>query len=219
MAARKRGSGPLSIKKPDRPSVSPWFPTAAPNPARARFTFPTCARDALAFLYYSRLELGQGRVTRSSECSFGFGVFCEDGLHRLRKISPSTTSPTVTDHILVSVKGPQSDFNFDVFYARDAARTPLKIRIPLSAGHVSRWSWCAEMRVAFFSPLPPARSGIADYSEALIESLRPLVDLKIFSAPIQLFDPSQFDIALYHIGNNGFHDFVYETALRIPAWW
>ncbi len=29
-------------------------------------------------------------------------------------------------------------------------------------------------RVAFFSPLPPARSGIADYSEALIESLRPL---------------------------------------------
>ncbi len=29
------------------------------------------------------------------------------------------------------------------------------------------------MRVAFFSPLPPARSGIADYSEALIESLKP----------------------------------------------
>ncbi len=38
------------------------------------------------------------------------------------------------------------------------------------------------MRVAFLSPLPPARSGIADYSEALIESLKPLVDLEIFSS-------------------------------------
>jgi glycosyltransferase involved in cell wall biosynthesis/SAM-dependent methyltransferase len=73
------------------------------------------------------------------------------------------------------------------------------------------------MRVAFFSPMPPARSGIADYSEALIESLRPLVDLEIFSSAGQAFDPSKFDIALYHVGNNAFHDFVYETALRHPG--
>jgi hypothetical protein len=33
------------------------------------------------------------------------------------------------------------------------------------------------MRVAFFSPLPPARSGIADYSEALIQALKPLAEL------------------------------------------
>jgi glycosyltransferase involved in cell wall biosynthesis/SAM-dependent methyltransferase len=73
------------------------------------------------------------------------------------------------------------------------------------------------MRVAYFSPLPPARSGIADYSEALIESLRPLVNLEIFSSADQPFDPAGFDAILYHIGNNGFHDFVYETALRHPG--
>jgi glycosyltransferase involved in cell wall biosynthesis/SAM-dependent methyltransferase len=73
------------------------------------------------------------------------------------------------------------------------------------------------MRVAFFSPLPPARSGIADYSEALIEALRYDVDLEVFSQPGQAFDPTQFDIALYHVGNNGFHDFVYEAALRHPG--
>src|SRR5450631_1774342 len=73
------------------------------------------------------------------------------------------------------------------------------------------------MRVAFFSPLPPARSGIADYSEALIESLKPLVELEVFSRPSQAFDPSRFDIALYHVGNNGHHGFVYETALRHPG--
>ena len=73
------------------------------------------------------------------------------------------------------------------------------------------------MRVAFFSPLPPARSGIADYSEALIESLKPLVELEVFSGPDQAFDPARFDVALYHVGNNGHHGFVYETALRHPG--
>jgi glycosyltransferase involved in cell wall biosynthesis/SAM-dependent methyltransferase len=73
------------------------------------------------------------------------------------------------------------------------------------------------MRVAFFSPLPPARSGIADYSEALIESLKQLVELEVFSSPNQAFDPARFDIALYHVGNNGHHGFVYEAALRHPG--
>src|ERR1039457_5152343 len=73
------------------------------------------------------------------------------------------------------------------------------------------------MRVAFFSPLPPARSGIADYSEALIQSLEPLVELEVFSGPDQVYDPARFDIALYHVGNNAHHAFVYEAALRNPG--
>ncbi len=73
------------------------------------------------------------------------------------------------------------------------------------------------MRVAFFSPLPPARSGIADYSEALVESLRHLSDLEIVSSSGQSFDPARCDLALYQVGNNGFHGFVYETALRHPG--
>src|SRR5256885_8709233 len=73
------------------------------------------------------------------------------------------------------------------------------------------------MRVAFFSPLPPARSGIADYSEALIAAMRPLVELETFSGAHQDYDPSRFDIAVYHVGNNGYHGYVYETALRHPG--
>ncbi len=33
-----------------------------------------------------------------------------------------------------AVKGPKADFQFDIFFARDAARTPLSIRIPLPLG-------------------------------------------------------------------------------------
>ena len=39
----------------------------------------------------------------------------------------------------------------------------------------------------------------------------------MFSSADQAFDPSRFDVALYQVGNNGFHDFVYETALRHPG--
>jgi len=73
------------------------------------------------------------------------------------------------------------------------------------------------MRVAFFSPLPPCRSGTADYSETLIEHLKPLVDLEVFADADRPFDPSRFDIALYHLGNNSFHSFVYEAALKHPG--
>ena len=73
------------------------------------------------------------------------------------------------------------------------------------------------MRVAFFSPLPPARSGIADYSEALAEALRPLVELEVFSGGHMAFEPERFDVPVYHVGNNGYHGFVYETALRHPG--
>jgi glycosyltransferase involved in cell wall biosynthesis/SAM-dependent methyltransferase len=70
------------------------------------------------------------------------------------------------------------------------------------------------MRVAFFSPLPPSKSGIADYSQTLLDHLAPLLDLKIFSSA---GDPSDCDITLYQLGNNAYHDFVYETALRHPG--
>jgi glycosyltransferase involved in cell wall biosynthesis/SAM-dependent methyltransferase len=73
------------------------------------------------------------------------------------------------------------------------------------------------MRVAFFSPLPPSKSGIADYSEALLASLGRLTDVEVFSDGARTFDPSRFDIALYQAGNNAWHDFVYETALRHPG--
>jgi len=73
------------------------------------------------------------------------------------------------------------------------------------------------MRVAFFSPMPPARSGIADYSEALVRSLAPLAQVEVFSGSSQTYDPARFDIALYQIGNNEHHEFVYETALAHPG--
>jgi glycosyltransferase involved in cell wall biosynthesis len=65
--------------------------------------------------------------------------------------------------------------------------------------------------------MPPSRSGIADYSEALVAELGKLVDLTVFDSADKRFDPKQFDHAIYHLGNNPHHDFVYDAALAHPG--
>lgn len=73
------------------------------------------------------------------------------------------------------------------------------------------------MRLAFFSPLPPVKSGIADYSAALLEPLRERVEVTPFDHAPEQFDPSRFDALLYQLGNNPHHIFAYEMALRHPG--
>src|SRR5687768_8559764 len=73
------------------------------------------------------------------------------------------------------------------------------------------------MRIAFFSPMPPSKSGIADYSAALVEPLKQIAGVEVFSEPAPSFQPGMFDIALYQIGNNGYHGFAYEQALETPG--
>jgi glycosyltransferase involved in cell wall biosynthesis/SAM-dependent methyltransferase len=65
--------------------------------------------------------------------------------------------------------------------------------------------------------MPPSKSGIADYSEALAAEMAQRVELSVFDQPAANFDPRKIDIALYHIGNNPCHGFVYQEALRNPG--
>ncbi len=73
------------------------------------------------------------------------------------------------------------------------------------------------MRLAFFGPLPPSRSGIADYSEALLEQMPETAEVEIFDAAPEGFDPARYDCCLYQLGNNEFHEGAYEAALRFPG--
>ena len=67
--------------------------------------------------------------------------------------------------------------------------------------------------------MPPSKSGIADYSVALIAEMAQRAEVTVFdsAAAVTGFDAAAFDIAVYHLGNNPHHDFVYETALRHPG--
>ncbi len=65
--------------------------------------------------------------------------------------------------------------------------------------------------------MPPSKSGIADYSAALAEELSKRTDLTVFGEEPKGFDPARFDISLYQLGNNPYHSFVYENAVRHPG--
>jgi hypothetical protein len=110
--------------------------TVPSNGGSSDFDIPTCARDAIAYLYYVREEMGQGRVAAPQKVFFGsaYNIRLEyTGAVNIQ----SDNKPAVTDHVITYVKGPKSNFSFEIFFARDAARTPLRVKIPLSVGTVS----------------------------------------------------------------------------------
>jgi glycosyltransferase involved in cell wall biosynthesis len=57
------------------------------------------------------------------------------------------------------------------------------------------------LKVAYLSPLPPERSGVADYSALLLPALQKRLDVSIVRRGARR-PPRGTDLALYHIGNN-----------------
>ncbi len=94
------------------------------------------------------------------------------------------------------------------------------------------------MRLAYFSPLPPSKSGIADYSAELLPYLAKGADITVFVEQAdevrlnqhredyavrsathfdEIHSQQPFDLCIYHQGNNPHHEFVYERALQTPG--
>jgi glycosyltransferase involved in cell wall biosynthesis len=65
------------------------------------------------------------------------------------------------------------------------------------------------LTVGFYSPLPPAPTGVADYAQALLTALRQHGRVEA--------NPSGCDAALYHLGNNRLHGAIYRRALAEPG--
>jgi glycosyltransferase involved in cell wall biosynthesis len=65
------------------------------------------------------------------------------------------------------------------------------------------------MIVGFDAPLPPARTGVADYAAALLAALRRFGTIEV--------NPSHADVRLYHLGNNQLHRETYLRALAQPG--
>ncbi|MBS1807297.1 MAG: glycosyltransferase [Acidobacteria bacterium] len=93
------------------------------------------------------------------------------------------------------------------------------------------------MRLAYFTPLPPSKSGIADYNAELLPHLAAGADITVFvehereirsnrNRPYQVRDVMHFkgmhaerpfDLCIYHQGNNPYHEFVYDLAMEYPG--
>lgn len=92
------------------------------------------------------------------------------------------------------------------------------------------------LQLAYFSPLPPARSGIADYSREILPHLAQMADVTLFCEapedvdatlaeqfPVHAFSDFarmrwSFDIPLYQLGNNTtHHEKIYRHLCRYPG--
>jgi hypothetical protein len=107
-----------------------------PGGGESDFDIPVCGRDALAFVYFVRREMGQGRVAPAQTVFFGSAYSIKMDYTGARNIRVGDKME-VTDHLLISGKGPKSEFSVEVHFARDAARTPLSIKIPVTVGTLS----------------------------------------------------------------------------------
>jgi len=72
------------------------------------------------------------------------------------------------------------------------------------------------MKVAYFSPLSPERTGISEYSELLLPALRRRIDVDV--VPHGRTSPSGADVCLYHVGNNpDAHGWIVEALRKRPG--
>lgn len=95
-----------------------------------------CGRDAIDFLYFARKELGQGRMPPAQTAYFGSAYSVRQNYTGMQVITLGDKKET-TDQVIFSVKGPKAEFTVQVYFARDAARTPLVIKIPQTAGSLT----------------------------------------------------------------------------------
>jgi glycosyltransferase involved in cell wall biosynthesis len=73
------------------------------------------------------------------------------------------------------------------------------------------------VKVAYFSPLPPSTSGIADYSALLLPALERLVDVEVVR-PGRTRPVADADIQLYHVGNDpDAHAWIVDALRRRPG--
>jgi glycosyltransferase involved in cell wall biosynthesis len=72
-------------------------------------------------------------------------------------------------------------------------------------------------RVAYYSPLPPSRSGIADYSALLLPELARRVDI-VVARPGRFKRVPNADVCLYHVGNDpDAHAWIVDELRRRPG--
>ncbi|MEO8359706.1 MAG: glycosyltransferase [Vicinamibacteria bacterium] len=89
------------------------------------------------------------------------------------------------------------------------------------------------MRLAIVSPLPPAPTGIADYTMDVVRALRGTHSMELFHDQVEVLVPdppafhiselpvrdgkTRFDAIVYQMGNAPAHDFMYDWMERHPG--
>lgn len=93
------------------------------------------------------------------------------------------------------------------------------------------------MKIAYFSPLSPLKSGIVDYSEKeLLPFLKKFCEIDLYiddgykptnkeiASSFKIYNHKKFskhaneyDTVIYHMGNNPLHEYIYDYSMKYPG--
>lgn len=213
------------------------------NSASWRITAPL--RGALAVLQYLRqrlpqfIERGMGRVTAHLSRLWGRllrwlagQVVRRPGLRGVA-LRVLTRLPALSRYLERRVLGTAPSVPRNAWQAPEVAHVRTALARVAASGPVS--TAADKPTLAFVSPLPPARSGIADYSAELLPELSehfaitlvntgaPLSDLwlaehlPVIDGETFLATAHHFDHVLYHLGNSEFHTHMAGWLDSVPG--
>ncbi|MGA3025962.1 MAG: DUF3108 domain-containing protein [Bryobacteraceae bacterium] len=103
---------------------------------KADMSVPACAKDALTYLSFLRNELAQGRLPQEQPVFFGAAYDVRVDFRGTETVKVGDARMQA-DRVNISLHGPASELSFTVFFAQDAARTPVLFRVPLALGTFS----------------------------------------------------------------------------------
>ena len=103
---------------------------------KSEITMPACAKDALAYIFFLRRELAQGRLPIQQKTFYGAPYDTRVQFMGTQSVRIGDAAMD-TDRLLATIKGPASEITVEIFFARDPVRTPVLIKVPLAMGKFS----------------------------------------------------------------------------------
>ena len=84
------------------------------------------------------------------------------------------------------------------------------------------WKNNALPRIAWFSPMPPSRTGVATYSADVIEALREDHQIVVYPEGrahdfIWTHLKQPYDLIVYQLGNSTLHEYIWPYLFRYPG--
>jgi Protein of unknown function (DUF3108) len=110
--------------------------TRGAGAGEAEISANPCGKDALAFLYFVRQELSQGRMPPRQTIFFGAPYEIKLDAAGTESVKIGNAS-VPTDHVKASVTGASANINFDLFFLQDRGRTLALVRVPMALGTFS----------------------------------------------------------------------------------
>jgi glycosyltransferase involved in cell wall biosynthesis len=161
-----------------------------------------------------------------------FDPYSDDDI--MRAMSRALSDEDFRTKLIENAQRQSEKFSWDQT-AKRAIAAMERMHVDRQQTHVKQPIKALRPRLAYISPLPPERSGIANYSAELLPNLAKYYEIEVITAQDRVEDnwinsacpirsvqwfkehANSYDRVLYHFGNSEFHQHMFELLKFIPG--